>query len=207
MSKGEQTRQAILGEAAQVFSISGYAGTSMDALTRATGLTKGGIYNHFGSKEALALEAFDFARQLIQERFNEIIQDRHHPIDRLMAVVLVFRSIIYDPLLQGGCPVLNTATEADDTNPALRERAQQASSQWRTFITQTVKQGIEEQQLQPETKPDMVATVLIATLEGAIMLSKLYGDLIYMDQAVEHLSCYVQSLGNESGSQRGSLNR
>jgi TetR/AcrR family transcriptional regulator, transcriptional repressor for nem operon len=194
MPKGEQTRQGILAEAAQVFSISGYAGTSMDDLTRATGLTKGGIYNHFGSKEALALEAFDFARQLIQERFNEIMQDRHHPIDRLMAVVLVFRSIVYDPLLQGGCPVLNTATEADDTNPALRQRAQQASAQWRTFITQTVQQGIKAEQLLPATNPDLVATVLIATLEGAIMLCKLYGDLLYMDQAVEHVSHYVQAL-------------
>ena len=194
MPKGEQTRQAILAQAAQVFSVSGYAGTSMEDLTRVTGLTKGGIYNHFGSKEALALSAFDFARQLIEQRFREILQNRHHAVDRLMAVVLVFRSLVYDPLLQGGCPVLNTATEADDTNPALRERAQQASAQWRTFIVHTVKQGMDSQQLQPGTNPALVATILIATLEGAIMLCKLYGDLVYMDQAVEHVSHYVQAL-------------
>ena len=54
MDKGQQTRLAILERAARVFSLSGSSGTSMETLTRATGLTKGGIYNHFGSKTALA---------------------------------------------------------------------------------------------------------------------------------------------------------
>jgi TetR/AcrR family transcriptional regulator, transcriptional repressor for nem operon len=196
MSKGDQTRQVIVAQAAQVFSVSGYAGTSMDALTQATKLTKGGIYNHFGSKEALALEAFDFAGLLIRQRFLDILSERHHAVDRLQAVVLLFRSIVYDPLLQGGCPLLNTATEADDTNPPLRERAQQASTQWRQFIIHTVRQGVADQQLQAGTDPESVATILIATLEGAIMLCKLYGDTIYMDHAVDHLTQHLHSLQN-----------
>lgn len=196
MSKGEMTRQAILAQAAQVFSVSGYAGTTMDALTQATKLTKGGIYNHFGSKEALAFEAFDFAGLLIRQRFHDILGERHHAVERLQAVVLLFRSIVYDPLLQGGCPLLNTATEADDTNPPLRERAQQVSTQWRQFITQTVSKGVADQQLQARTDPESVATILIATLEGAIMLCKLYGDTIYMDHAVDHLTQYLHSLRN-----------
>lgn len=194
MSKGDQTRQVIVAQAAQVFSVSGYAGTSMDALTQATKLTKGGIYNHFGSKEALALEAFDFAVLLIRQRFLDILGERSHAVDRLQAVVWLFRSIIYDPLLQGGCPLLNTATEADDTNPALRARAQQASTQWRQFIARTVREGVADQQLQPGIDPERVATILVATLEGAIMLCKLHGDTIYMGHAVDHLTHYLHSL-------------
>lgn len=194
MSKGDQTRQMIVAQAAQVFSVSGYAGTSMDALTQATKLTKGGIYNHFGSKEALALEAFDFATLLVRQRFLDILGERSHAVDRLEAVVLLFRSTIYDPLLQGGCPLLNTATEADDTNPALRARAQQASTHWRQFIARTVREGMANQHLQPGRDPESVATLLVATLEGAIMLCKLHGDTIYMDHAVEHLTQYLHSL-------------
>lgn len=194
MSKGEKTRQNIVAKAAQVFSVTGYAGTSMEALTQATGLTKGGIYNHFGSKEALALEAFDFASLQIRQRFRGLLQDRHQAVERLGAVVLVFQSLVSDPLLQGGCPLLNTATEADDTNPALRERALQGSIEWRRYITQTVRDGIASQELRADLDPESIATILIATLEGAVMLSKLAGDLLSMDQAVEHLTLYLHSL-------------
>jgi AcrR family transcriptional regulator len=170
----------------------------MDALTRATGLTKGGIYNHFGSKEALMLEAFDFAQGQLQQRFRQIFQGRQDSCDRLLAMVEMFRSIIVDPLLPGGCLLLNTAVEADDTNPALRARARQTADAWQEYVTRTVQRGIARQEIKPQTDPARVLTTLLATLEGAIMLSKLYGDSSYMEQAVEHLTSYVESLRTET---------
>jgi AcrR family transcriptional regulator len=198
MDKGEQTRVAILEQAARVFSLSGFSGTSMDALTRATGLTKGGIYNHFGSKQALALEAFDFAQNLMQQRFRQIFQGRHDACACLLAMVEFFRSIIVDPLFPGGCLILNTAIEADDTNPGLLARARQAADAWREYVTRTVQQGITRQQLKPNTDPARVLTTLLATLEGAIMLCKLYGETDYMEQAVEHLTAYIETLRAET---------
>ena len=59
MSKGEQTRERILARSAQLFNRQGYSGSSLSDIMRETGLEKGGIYNHFSSKEQLALEAFD----------------------------------------------------------------------------------------------------------------------------------------------------
>jgi AcrR family transcriptional regulator len=181
-----------------VFSLSGYQGTSMDALTRATGLTKGGIYNHFGSKEALILETFDFAQNLTQQRFRALFQGRQHACERLLAMVELFRSIVVDPLFPGGCLLLNTAIEADDTNPVLRDRARQAVDAWQEYVARTIQLGIERQQIKPQTDPAQVLTTLLATLEGTIMLCKLYGTTIYMDQAVAHLTTYVESLRVES---------
>jgi AcrR family transcriptional regulator len=60
MTKGEQTRQRIVAEAAPVFNQRGYEGSSLADLMKATGLKKGGIYRHFSSKEELAAEAFDY---------------------------------------------------------------------------------------------------------------------------------------------------
>lgn len=194
MDKGEQTRLAILERAARVFSLSGYQGTSMDALTRATGLTKGGIYNHFGSKEALILETFDFAQDLTQQRFRALFQGRQHACERLLAMVELFRSIVVDPLFPGGCLLLNTAIEADDTNPVLRDRARQSADAWQEFVARTIHLGIERQQIKPQTDPTQVLTTLLATLEGAIMLCKLYETTSHMEQAVAHLTAYVESL-------------
>jgi AcrR family transcriptional regulator len=194
MGKGEQTRQAILERAAQVFSIYGFSGTAMSELTRETGLTKGGIYNHFGSKEALALEAFDFSVGLVQQRFRQALAGRKRAIDRLLATVEAFRSLIDDPILRGGCPILNTAVEADDAYPVLRERAQRAMGDWHQFIIRTATKGIASGELSPLADPQALATVITATLEGAVMLSKLYGDTAHMHRAVDHVTRYLLSL-------------
>ncbi|MDX1993055.1 MAG: TetR/AcrR family transcriptional regulator [bacterium] len=194
MTKGELTRQTILQQAAQVFSVRGYFGTSMDDLMKATDLTKGGIYNHFGSKEALALEAFEYAFGLVKARFRELSEGKRTTRDRLYAVLELFRSVLDDPLLAGGCPLLNTAVEADDANEPLRNRAREAADDWRGYISRTVRKGLELGDVRPEVEPEAVASVMISTLEGAIMLSKLYGDNIHMHRTVDHMAAYIDSL-------------
>jgi len=194
MSKGESTKQAIVAQAAKVFNVYGYVGTSMDALTAATHLTKGGIYNHFGSKETLALAALDYSVNLARERFKEIAAGKRDTRERLLAVVTLFRSIIDEPMFEGGCPILNTAVEADDTNPALRARAQKALDDWRDYIMQTLVRGAELGTVRPGVDPDAVATIILATLEGGVMLSKLYGDSRHIAHVAEHLAHYIDSL-------------
>jgi AcrR family transcriptional regulator len=194
MRKGERTRQMIVERAAPVFNVHGYFGASMNDLTRETKIGKGGIYNHFESKEALAVEAFDFAVELVRERFRAALAGQEHAPDRLLAIVGVFRSMIDDPPLLGGCPVLNTAIEADDTNPTLRDRARRVMDEWQELIIRVARKGIRTGELRPEVEPETLATVVTATLEGAVMLSKLYGDSVHMRRAVDHLTAHIQSL-------------
>ncbi|MCP2807331.1 TetR family transcriptional regulator, partial [Salmonella enterica subsp. enterica serovar Typhimurium] len=59
-SKAERTRQYIIDKAAPIFNKKGYAGTSLNDLIEATGLTKGAIYGNFENKDEIALEAFDY---------------------------------------------------------------------------------------------------------------------------------------------------
>lgn len=191
--KGEQTRHNILEKAANVFSVNGYAGTSLDDLMQATQLTKGGIYNHFGSKEALAVEALDYAIVEMQARFWEYLTERRDTRARLLAVIKTFRSSIDDPRFAGGCILLNTAIEADDTNPALRDRARKGIDDWFYFINRTLTKGIELGDVRPNTNSETVASVMISTLEGGIMLSKLYDNPAYIHNACDHITHYVES--------------
>lgn len=194
MSKGEQTRQRIIARAADVFNTSGFAGTSMADLTRAAGIEKGGLYNHFPSKEALALESFDYAVELIAQRLEAALEGKQSALDRLITIVHVFRSNLETPALRGGCPVLNTAIEASDTSSVLRERAQAAMTAWQKLIGSTVKAGVQRGELRPDADPRVVATIVTSTAEGALMLSRLYDDPVYMRRAVDHLTGYLQSL-------------
>lgn len=194
MAKGAVTRERIVRAAATVFSERGFFGSSMTDLLQATGLQKGGLYNHFASKEELALESFDWAVRHVEERYAAALDGVDGAVDRLLAIVGVIRGLVADRELPGGCPILTTAIEADDTMPALRDRAREAMTRWQKLIGATVKAGVARGELRPEADPYQVATLVTATLEGAVFLSKLYDDPVPMHRAVDHVEAYVRGL-------------
>lgn len=192
MKKGEQTRETIVARAAALFNQRGYAGVSMSDIMAATGLKKGGIYNHFDSKEDLALVVFDYAIRQVRRRFVQALLGKETAVERLHAVLHVMQRYVVDPPVPGGCPVQNTAIDSDDAYPALRARARQGMDELQDYIRHTVAQGIEQGELHDAIDPHQVASVILATLEGALMLSKLYDDPMHMDRAVAHLSDYIE---------------
>jgi TetR/AcrR family transcriptional regulator, transcriptional repressor for nem operon len=196
--KGEMTRRRIVERSAAVFNTKGYFGSSMNDLVRETGFEKGGIYNHFAGKEELALEAFDYAAAVMGERFRSALEGREGAIQRLFAVVDVLGGLAEDPPVAGGCPVLNTAVESDDAHPALKARAAQAATDWLRLIGSIVKEGVGSGELGPGTDPRATASLVVATLEGALMLSKLHDDPAHMHRAVDHLKRHLESLAARS---------
>jgi AcrR family transcriptional regulator len=193
MSKGEETKSRILQQAAELFNQQGYAGSSMSDIMRVTGLQKGGIYNHFQSKDDLALQAFEFAIARIQQHTKSVLRNKRHAVERLQAIIGVFSSFAENPPIKGGCPLLNTAVESDDTHPVLRSRAQQAMNSWLNLIRRIIQTGIAKGEIRSDVNADEIATIIIATLEGAIMMSKLYGDSIYMHRVINHLNQYLET--------------
>lgn len=191
MGKGEDTREKILTRAARLFNEKGYFGVSLTDVMRATGLKKGGLYNHFESKEKLALEAFDYAIGLYRKRYEEALAGKTHAADRLLAIVDVMRRNITDPPVPGGCVLMNAAIESDDAFPALRERARKAMDMWRKLVRRTVEAGLASGEIRSDIDPEQTATLLIGTIEGGVMLSKLYKDPVHVLRAADHISRYI----------------
>jgi TetR/AcrR family transcriptional regulator, transcriptional repressor for nem operon len=194
MTKGERTRESILAKSAAVFNQHGYAASSLSELMLATGLEKGGIYNHFASKEQLALEAFDYAVGLIENRYKTALEQQQTAIARLNAVMDVFLEFIHDPVLPGGCPVLNAAIESDDSNENLRQRTRLVLTSWKTRIQGIIEMGIAKGELQAGTDAAKLSTVMLATLEGAVMMSKVCRDASHMRQAASFLEDHLTTL-------------
>jgi len=193
-TKGERTRRRIVELAAPVFNRQGFAGATLRDLVDATGLEKGGIYNHFGSKEQLALEAYDYAMSRVTERLARSQDEAGDAIDRLTAMIRAFAENARRPSIDGGCPMMNTAIEADDTNSGLLDRARESMTLWHRLVGRIVKDGKAEGTLAAGLDPYALASTITASLEGALMLARLYDDPAHMDRVVDHLSAYAESL-------------
>jgi TetR/AcrR family transcriptional regulator, transcriptional repressor for nem operon len=197
MSKAQVTRNFIVQQAADVFNQQGYKGASMSDIMEATHLKKGGIYNHFQSKDELALAAFDYAVDQIRQRYSAALCGKRHALERLQAIVETFCTTAESPPIKGGCPMLNTAIESDDTHPALRDRTQQAMTRWQTMICKVIRGGIRRQEINTDVDPETVATILTSSLEGALMMSQLYGDRIHLERTKFHLLGYIHTLAGQ----------
>lgn len=191
MRKGEHTRQEIIRRAAPIFNQKGYDGAALSDLMRATGLEKGGIYRHFSSKEELAAEAFDYAWQ---ETLGARIHDLDvipNNVDRLKQLVANF--IERRGIIPGGCPLLNTAIDTDDGNSVLRERARSALRSWRSYIVSIVRAGIQAREIRPRIDAKKLATLMISSLEGAIMVYRLERDEGPLRAVRAHLDAYLET--------------
>lgn len=194
MAKGEETRQRIIEQTAIHLNQRGYFSTAVSEIMAVTGLQKGGIYNHFDSKEELALEAFDYAIELVSRKFAEALQGKVSAMDRLTAILGYFRGYSEDIPIPGGCPIMNCAIEGDDAHPALRDKARQAMDRLRNTFIRIIAKGIGRGEIRADINPDAVTTFLVAALEGAAMLTNLYKDPTHMRRVIDHLTEYLQSL-------------
>jgi TetR/AcrR family transcriptional repressor of nem operon len=193
MSKGDLTRERIVAKAAPIFNKSGFAGTSLSDLMEATGLQKGGIYRHFKSKEELAAAAFDHAWERAW-KFRWIDIDRNaNSINQLKQFVANFVDKRSE-LVQGGCPVLNTAVDSDDGNLILRDHARKALGRWMKRIKDIVNAGIVNAEIRKDVDPQAVATIIISMLEGALMIERLQHSDLALRQAREYLVDFLESL-------------
>jgi TetR/AcrR family transcriptional regulator, transcriptional repressor for nem operon len=193
MSKAQQTKARIVQQAAAVFNQKGYAGSSIADIMQATGLKKGGIYNHFQSKDELALAAFDYAVSLMSQEVWNAVKTKRNAIARLQALVSSYLVYIETPPIVGGCPILNTAIEADDTDSPLRDRAIAAINSWRNLIVRIINQGIKKGEIPATIESDTVATIIICNIEGAIMMSQLEKNPVHLERAIAHLQNYIQN--------------
>ena len=195
-SKGEQTRERIIHESASLFNVHGYAGTSLSDIIEATEIQKGGLYRHFGSKEEIAVAAFDYALQRRIEEIRAAVADDRPVIQQLGAICRTFLKLVENPAIPGGCPILNSAVEADDTFPPLKQKAYQALDGLRLLIQRLIANGKTKGEIQPYVNGDVVATILISTCEGALMMSKLCDDRAHLHRAMDHLDTYFETLTN-----------
>lgn len=187
MRDPEYTRNKILQRSGVLFNTHGYKSTSISDITGATGLTKGAIYTHFRNKEELERTSLAMLAESMYEKMRNAIKVEPTAGLKLRAIFRFFESYITDPPFKGGCPLMNAAIESDDASPILKKEALKILTTLRRSIVVVLENGIKHGQIKPGINVEFFATLIIASLEGAIMMGKLQDNNEDIRRILKHL--------------------
>ncbi|GAA0890429.1 hypothetical protein GCM10009122_01070 [Fulvivirga kasyanovii] len=186
------TRERIIQQSAELFNTYGYHGCSLSHIMEATKLKKGGIYNHFRNKDEIAIEAFNYNYNRVIKRFRERLDKDKTSFDKLNSVIDVFVSLIHDPMVKGGgCPIFNTAMDSTNTHPELKAKAREGMKGLTKYVEIKLAEGIDAGEFKPDTDIKVVATLFVATLEGAIIMSRVNDNYACIELAANYLKDYI----------------
>ncbi len=193
-SKSQRTRRFIIETTAAIFNAKGYEGTSMSDLTEATGLTKGSIYGNFENKEEVALAAFDHNLEKIRKVIVQRMAHAKTYHDKLLVYAEVYQRYDQDVFPDGGCPILNTATDADDTNELLKDKAAKAVLRWKKGIGELIQAGVTSGEFKSDVNVAQTAFSIIALIEGGIMIAKITDEPANMSMVLKTVETLVAGL-------------
>jgi AcrR family transcriptional regulator len=156
-TKGERTRAAILDEALKLVSKSGLDGLTIGTLADATGMSKSGLFAHFGSREELLLAVLEHGQQEFVEVVLKPALDKPRGVPRLKAMFVNWLDWTESADLPGGCPMIGGASEFDDKPGSVRDMLASGQRAWIETLKRAVQQAVEEGQLAPSTDPEQIA--------------------------------------------------
>ena len=194
ISKAERTRQFIVEKTAPIFNKKGYAGTSLSDITEATGLTKGSIYGNFADKDEVALAAFDYNIAKMRAVTNAEIAKYSTVREQLLAYVEVYGNYMKYSFQSGGCPIMNTTVEADDTHPVLKSKVCHVMMSWKDRVAGLIEKGIANKEFKRDTDAEQAALTLFAMIEGAILISQATGRLDYRKKVLQSAEKLIKDL-------------
>jgi TetR/AcrR family transcriptional repressor of nem operon len=191
MTKAERTRQFIIETAAPIFNKKGIAGTAISDIMEATKLAKGGVYGNFESKEEICLEAFSYLTRTLAKAIDQSMEGEVTAKGKLFALLDFYA----DRLIKsnnGGCPILNFGTEADDTDPVMKQKVKDAINNSQNRIANVVKQGLEAGEFKPLFNAETFGIKMFTMIEGAILISRVQSNNAHMKLITGMLKAEIQ---------------
>jgi TetR/AcrR family transcriptional repressor of nem operon len=168
-------RDSIVDAGLRSFHRSGYVATGVAEITAEAGVPKGSFYNHFESKEALAVAALE--RYWGQNAaVLGILAEDAPATDRVRRHFAAIGAAMAAEGYLAGCFLGNLATEAAPVSDALRARTSELFAQWTECLADCLRHGMAVGQIAPRVPPEQLARFLIAAWEGAVQRAKVERD-------------------------------
>lgn len=186
----ERTRKRLLQAAFQEIHLSGFRSADVDAILAKAGVTKGALYYHFDSKEALGYAVVDeVITDIARDKWLHPLRNPTNPVDTLVGIV---QSTSLKPEdLQRGCALNNLAQEMSPIDEGFRKRTARLFKHWHSAIAVALqKRGL----VRNDVDPDEAATFLIAAYEGYFSLAKNSQDARVLRSGLRNLIGYLEGL-------------
>lgn len=192
--KGTETRQEIVDQACQLFSLKGYHHTSVNDLLAATGLTKGGLYGHFRSKEEIWEAAYDRAVEVWRGIVFQGVGEIEDPLERIARVIENdLRNYVEARVFEGGCFFFNLLVELSGQTQGMAERILHGFEGFSRVVARWLEEARKAGKLRPEAEPREISAFIVVALNGATALYVPRRDTKILEQTIRQLRQYLES--------------
>jgi len=197
-----RTRERLLQAAFREVRRSGFQSTGINTILAATNVTKGALYYHFNSKEALGHAIVDeIVAKLIHDRWLRPLLSDGHPIDVLIGIV---RRVPARPAdVRESCPLLNLAQEMSPLDEQFRKRLERLFLAWQDGVATLLRKGQSQGTVRRDLNPDETASFLVAMVEGYASLAKNAQDTKVWEVGIRNIVGWLKSLRAPRQSWRG----
>lgn len=194
----DATRRRILEAAFEEIYRKGFQGMRLEDLLTATGLTKGALYHHFASKQALGYAVVDeVIRRLVNETWIQPLETAEDPLAHLLNLLESLGETLGERLVTVGCPLNNLAQEMSPLDEGFRRRLDEVFASWRASVARALERAKAQSRVRHNVDSDRTATFVIAALEGGIGLSKNAQSREHFAECSAALADYLRSLAPE----------
>jgi TetR/AcrR family transcriptional regulator, transcriptional repressor for nem operon len=191
MNKGERTKKFIIEQSSSLFNKNGYKSTSIAEIMEATGLKKGGIFYHFESKDDLAKASFSYSLMTLKENYLQAIKSKDRACEQFEAFTTIFMTLLNDDMIVGGCPLMNAAIEADDSNILIEDSIKEGFAGLINIIKDIIEFGKSQNEIDRHVDSEHMAVLILSSFEGALALSRLYKDSRYLDMVIMQINAMI----------------
>jgi AcrR family transcriptional regulator len=183
LTKGERTRATILDEAARLATVVGLDGLTIGGLANTLGMSKSGLYAHFGSKQELQLATVDAARETFVVEVLRPALSAPKGVQRLLAVCETYLSHIERRVFPGGCFFSAAAADVGSWPGPVRDSIAAQRQDWLTVLERLAREAQQLDDLDPNLDPAQLAFELQALLAAANITFILHGDAGVFERA------------------------
>ena len=195
-SKGELTRQTIVEQSLQLFSVKGYYNTSIKNILESTGLTKGGLYGHFASKEEIWYAVYDQAVNIWRSLVFKGVRQCRDPLERLDTFIQNdMESYLGGDVFDGGCFFLNMLVELSGQSSSMSKHILRGFVRLSRLLRLWLEEARDNNLVGHDANLKEIANFMVITLNGAAALYISSRDRTIIRQTVNQLHCYVENLG------------
>ena len=188
LARGDQTRRAVLRRAVDIASVDGLEGLSIGRLATELGISKSGLFAHFGSKEELQLATVEEAERILKEEVVQPALAAAPGLGQLAAACEAFFSYVERRVFPGGCFFAATSLEMGARPGPVRDRLATVQSDFTALLRSFAGTAIKQHELAAHEDPDRLAFELHAILLGADTKFVLHDDPAVMSLAREVIS-------------------